>query len=382
MSDPLRIMVVSGLGKDSGCTVRARYLTTALRKAGAKARLAPGLKTLPLFLDQIAASAWNLRLLSHPCDVVIGCKPQPAITPLLTLKKLQGATTVMDIDDLDFGYRSGLLRWMTMRVQQPFPRLCDLVTYHNEALLEVIRDVFHVPAARLFRLPQAVDTDIFHPNVHSAAHRNGSVVVYPAHLNIASDLDAVFDVIRLARQHLPSLQLVVIGGGPKERHFRALAKAKNVDDITSFTGLVEPECVPKYLARGDIGIAYYKDNEVNRFRASMKVREMLACGLQVVCTDVGDLKQFARFTYQAPPEPLQVSATLVHVLTNGGDGREVMGSSYVRSALAWTTIGKLLYGKLQTLCNKSGEMTNGGNTSFCDLGQRRVPHACDPNPHR
>jgi glycosyltransferase involved in cell wall biosynthesis len=283
--EPLRILVLSGLGKDSGCMLRARYLTASLKNAGAEATLAPGIGTLPLFLDLTASALWNLRLLFSPCEVIIACKPLPSVTPLLMLKGMRGAVTVVDIDDLDYGYRTGLLSWITRRMQTPFPKRCNMVTYHNESLVRVIRDAFRVNPEHLFQLPQGVDLGVFQPRPQPA-HRNGRgpgpVVVYPAHLNLASDLDAIFEVVRLAHHVLPSLRLMVIGGGPKERHFRRLAKAKNLDGYVEFTGYVQPERVPSYLAMGDAGIAYYKDIEVNYYRSSMKLREMLSTGLKVV----------------------------------------------------------------------------------------------------
>ena len=346
---PLRILVLSGLGKDSGCMVRARYLTASLKNAGADATLAPGIRTLPLFLDLMVSAVWNLRLLFSACDVIIACKPLPSVTPLLMLKGMRGAITVVDIDDLDYGYRTGLLSWITRRMETPFPKRCNIVTYHNEALIRVIRDTFRVGPEHLFPLPQGVDLSIFYPR-QQLAHRNGTVpglvVVYPAHLNRASDLDAIFEVLRLARQLLPALRLIVIGGGPKERHFRRLAKAGNLDGYVEFTGYVQPERVPAYLAMGDAGIVYYKDTEVNYYRSSMKLREMLAAGLKVVSTDVGECRQFARFTYQAPPEPQAVAELLVRTLTEGGDGREVAGSAFVRKEMNWNTIGDRLYKKL------------------------------------
>ena len=73
---------------------------------------------------------------------------------------------------------------------------------------------------------------------------------------------------------------------------------------------------------GDAAIVYYKDIEVNYFRESMKLREMLALGLKVVCNDVGDLERFKDYTYQTGSGHEEVAHQLVSVLRDGGDGRE------------------------------------------------------------
>ena len=194
---PLRILVLSGLGRDSGCMLRARYLTAALVKAGARATLPNTFRTFPFFLDTILNSIWNLRLLGSRCDVIIGCKPLPSITPLLMLKRWLGTYTVIDIDDLDYEYRTGFLRWLTRTLQRPFPRRLHLVTYHNDALAAIIVDVFRVSPDRLFQVQQGVALEIFTPCPAGLEDsiETGPVIVYPAHLNIASDLGAVFDIV-------------------------------------------------------------------------------------------------------------------------------------------------------------------------------------------
>lgn len=346
----MRILVVSGLSTDSGCMLRARYMTAALRKAGADARLAKGLKALPFWLDWPLSAIWNLRLAFTPCDVIIGCKPLPTIMPLLLLKKLGGSLTVLDIDDLDFAYRGGIPGRILRLLQQPFPKHCDIVTYHNQALAPVIQTVFNVPAGKLVRLSQGVDFDVFstecagEPAKLSAPER---WVVYPAHLNSASDLDSVFKVMRLARRAMPSVRLLVVGGGPEEQRFRKMAKVRGVAGITTFTGHVPPEAVATYLKAADVGIAYYKDQPANYYRESMKVREMLAMGVKVVSTDVGDLAQFATLTYQTRAVPEEAAELLVHVLLTGGDGREAGGPAFIRQLMDWSRVGREFYGVLK-----------------------------------
>ncbi|MCL4850814.1 MAG: glycosyltransferase [Bryobacteraceae bacterium] len=353
----MRILVVSGLSTDSGCTLRARYLTAALRRAGGDARLANGLKALPFWLDWPLSALWNLRLAFTPCDVIIGCKPLPTITPLLVLKKLGGCLTVIDIDDLDFAYRGGFAGRVLRLLQRPFPRHFDIVTYHNEALAPAIQKVFGADGSRFVRLRQGVDFDVFSRECAGEPAKLGAAarwVVYPAHLNIASDLDAIFDVMWLARRALPSIRLLVVGGGPAERRFRKLAKTRGLADITTFTGHVSPEAVARYLKAADAGLAYYKDQPANYFRESMKVREMLAMGVKVVSTDVGDLAQFAALTYQTKAVPEEAADLLVRVLRTGGDGRETSGPAFIRREMDWSKVGREFHRVLNAAVTSRG----------------------------
>jgi glycosyltransferase involved in cell wall biosynthesis len=169
--------------------------------------------------------------------------------------------------------------------------------------------------------------------------------VYAAHLNIASDLDAIFDIIDIARRQLPALHFLVVGGGPLEQHFRGMARNRGVDTRTTFTGYVSPERISDYLRLGDAAIVYYKDIEVNYFRESMKLRDMLALGVKVVCNDVGDLQRFRDYTYQTGTSYEDVARQLVRVLESGGDGREARGMAYVRQ-FDWNHIAADLFNRL------------------------------------
>lgn len=355
MRDPLRVVVVSSLATDSGSHLRARQLATSLERAGAQVRLVNGIRSLPLMLHYPVSLLLYLRVLFMHCDVLIGLKPLPNVGILLLVKKLFGTLTVVDIDDVDFGFRSGLLSTVNRLLQLPVPKRCDLVTYHTDRLRPFIRETFGVSDTRLFQLPQGVNptpprTGRTDSDARRARFGNGSkLVVYTAHLNIASDLDAILEIIRIAHARLPNLRFLVIGGGPLERRFRRIARELAVDRVTTFTGYVPPHEVADHLRLGDAAVVYYKDIEVNYFRESMKLREMLGLGLKVVCNDVGDLKRFEEYTYQVDSNHRAVAQELVRVLETGGDGREARGKAYVDAHLDWNGIGDRLFRRLLEL---------------------------------
>jgi glycosyltransferase involved in cell wall biosynthesis len=355
MRDPLRVVVVSSLSIDSGSHLRARQIANGLRRAGAHVVFVNGIRSLPLMLHYPVSFLLYLRVLFIQCDVIIGLKPLPNVGILLLVKKLFGTLTVVDIDDVDFGFRSGLVSTVNRLLQLPIPKRCDLVTYHTDRLRPFIRETFSVGDNKLFQLPQGVD--VTPPGAGRTAGQarrerfasDGKLVVYTAHLNIASDLDAILEIIRIAHARVPNLRFLVIGGGPRERRFRRIARELGVDRVTTFTGYVPPHEVADYLMLGDAAVVYYKDIEVNYFRESMKLREMLGLGLKVVCNDVGDLKRFAEYTYQVDSDHQAVAQELVRVLETGGDGREARGKAYVDAHLNWNQIGERLFRRLLDL---------------------------------
>ena len=351
MADALRVVVLSALSADSGSYLRACRIGHALERAGAHVTIVKSTWSMPFMLHYPISLLLYLRVLFMRCDVVIGLKPLPNVGIVLLVKKLLGSLAVVDIDDIDFGFRTGWLARVNRVLQLPTPKRCDLVTYHTDRLRPFIGETFGVRDHKLYQLAQGVDLDFCKPpdlasiralRVALGLDGDQKLVVYAAHLNIASDLDALFDIIRIASRQTRGLRFLVVGGGPLERHFRRMARDIGVGTLTTFTGYVPPERVGDYLRLGDAALVYYKDIEVNYFRESMKLRDMLALGLKVVCNDVGDLKRFKDFTYQTGSDCDQVARELVRVLENGGDGREASGEAYVRHHLDWTEIGARL----------------------------------------
>jgi glycosyltransferase involved in cell wall biosynthesis len=356
----LQLIVVSALCQESGSQLRARHLARSLENAGARVRFVPGIRSLPFGLNYFVSLITNFRLIFLPCKAIIGFKPLPNITVLMMIKKLLGKLTVIDIDDVDFGFRTGWISKLNRALQYPFPRRFSLVTYHSDCLRTFISETFGVQKEQLFQLPQGVDVELYAsrdtmviPKKLVAIYglEGKKVVAYTGHLNIASDLDSIFQIIRIASEQFADLRFLVVGGGPKERYFRNLALTAGVGGITTFTGYLPPEDVVSHLRLADVGIVYYKENMANRYRESMKLREMLSMGLKVISNDFGDLKHFSSYTYQASSNYNAVAAELIRVLQDGGDGREVRGSEFVRDSLDWRKFGKSLYEKLTIMAN-------------------------------
>jgi glycosyltransferase involved in cell wall biosynthesis len=369
MSNALRIVVFSALSDDSGSSIRGRLLARALERAGARVTFLRNTRSLPLRLDYPLSMLHYLRALAIPCDVIVGLKPLPNVTLVLLAKRLLGAFTVLDIDDNDFGFRGGFVSRLNRALQLPFPRQFDLVTYHSPVLRDFILSTYRVNESRLWRLRQGVDTDTFVPQAWSSvssgadglsrrralrsllgldALREAPLIAYPAHLNVACELPAILDIFCTVRARRPDARLLVIGGGPLERRYRRLVERSRLGEAVWFTGRLSPQRVVQYLIVSDVGVCYYRDVEVNRFRESMKLREMLALGLPVVCNAVGDLATFAAYTYQTENNPDAMGAAITRVLDRiGVDDRSWHGAEAVTQRMRWDVIGRELFEHLK-----------------------------------
>ncbi|MWV60280.1 glycosyltransferase family 4 protein [Rathayibacter sp. VKM Ac-2754] len=93
-----------------------------------------------------------------------------------------------------------------------------------------------------------------------------------------------------ARLERGVVRLVVVGDGPEGAALREQALRLGLD--VEFTGAIDPEDMPRQLARIDIGVAPYGAGD--DYFSPLKVYEYLAAGLPVVASRVGQVPRIVR----------------------------------------------------------------------------------------
>jgi glycosyltransferase involved in cell wall biosynthesis len=365
MKNKPRVILISGQSSDSGCWLLTQYLGRSLEKAGHEVTYIKPLKSRPLMLDLLISIPINtLKAFFIPADVIMGIKPFPHVTLPLMLKKLVGTKTVVHIDDLDYGYRGGFLSWLSKRVQRPFPRRIDLVTYHNPNLRKHIVEDLDVDEGSLYVLEQGVDLDTFDYRKNSDVStrnalkskygiRSEKILFYTGHLNIASDLDDILRVFKLVRNSRRDIKLLVAGGGPSEEHFVKLAGQLGVAKQVIFTGYLSKEDVAALITVADVCLVYYKDIPVSYYRCSMKLRECMGMEKPVVCNDVGDLRRFRHYTYQSSTRHRAFADKVLQVLEEGPDKRVRAGRVFIQKSLDWNRLGRSFSKRISRLMKES-----------------------------
>ena len=350
----MRIALFSSLAKNTGCWLKLGYLARALSRCGEVVVYDP-LPPMPLFLDFILSIPWNLvRVMGCRCDVLMGAKPFLHITlPFMLRKWLYRTWTVVDVDDLDWEYRKGFLRTLVRGMQTTCTRFLDMVTFHNDELRDPLAHAFRIEPTKLYCLKQGVDFGIFNrdglkgsPRIDDLRRRYGirtrdEVLVYSAHLNAASCLDGILEAVRRVRQQNTHVRLMVIGGGDRELNYRRLAAEMGMEDSILFTGYLKPEEVAVHLLLGDIALVYYDDSAANRYRCSMKLREMLGMGRIIVCNRTGETPLFSDYVVMSAPDPGAMAEAILDAIRRKPALAEVAerGAAYARAAFDWEKIG-------------------------------------------
>ncbi len=376
--DRLRIVVVSALAENTGCALRAKYIARSLESQYAKVKYIKGINTKPFMLDFIITLFLNIRLLFIPSDIIIGCKPYPNIAIWMYLAKIfMRKYIVFDIDDADT-FRKGLIGKIGSMVQKPYPKKANLVTYHNENLADYIANNFGVKYTNMHQVLQGVDMEYFHPLQKSDEKlfaiwrehylkRNDladkKILLYIGHLNIASDLAAILKILEivLLDESFQDTRLVIIGGGDKLYHFKSLVYRMRLEQYCIFTGYIDYRDILRYASISSKAIVYYSNTEENYMRQSMKMRELLAMKHTVICNDVGELIEFANYTYQVSGFSFEEMADMVKKVIsrnspfldggaeakiNGMTAKSENGYEYIKEHYNWDNIGQDLTKRL------------------------------------
>ncbi len=135
----------------------------------------------------------------------------------------------------------------------------DTVTYLGEYTRSRIAAALTPgAAARMAHLPPGVDEKIFHPDSGGAAVRarlgltGRPVVVCVSRLVPRKGQDTLVRALPRILSGQPDAVLLLVGGGPYEKHLRTLAHDTGVADSVRFTGAVPWAELPAHFGAGDV----------------------------------------------------------------------------------------------------------------------------------
>jgi len=347
----MKVLVLSCLAQDTGSAVRAEFIAESLREAGVAIEFVkPFSQTLPLKLDFLVTLPWYfLRIIFSSANLVLVVKSYPNVGLPLFFKKLLGAKIIIDTDDLSFAYSKGMLSFFSKLSQEFFLPLADLHTYHHPNLLSYLTRNMKISPQKTYQLKQGVDLKIFAEEPSASSQRKlrdelglegKKVLVFVGHFDVACDLEDILRATPQVFEKIPQARLLLVGDGQRKKEFQDLAKKLGVFEKTIWVGLVPKEKVANFISLSDVCLVYYEDRKANYFRTSMKLREYLALSKRVVCNDVGELKDFRRYTYQTSSRLSDFAKMIIKVLSGFDDKREIKGRAFVRRNYSWERIGR------------------------------------------
>jgi len=367
--------LISCGGADTGSCLRTRYVKETLTSLGFRATMFQPPATLPAKGDFLITTVTyvmsTLLLLARAgkWDYLLVNKAYPnALIPAL-ITKLIGGRVILDIDDLDEGFHQGLMARFIRLCQFPMPRIADYLCTHSPFIAKSLEEAF--PGRPVLFLRQGVAPELLETDALAGLEKRRefcpnaqAVVLYTAHMNVASEFPAILDIFQAARQ-ISGMNCVLLapGGGPKLQDFRNLVRERGLEDCVILPGYFHRSELSAWNSAADLCLVYYPDSPSNRARVSMKVREHLAAGRVTLCNRVGDL------------------ASMEGLAILGGDSREEMTEALVRALKALPVSDRGPRGQVRPAMAPSEELRLAALDRFswrrtvaeflCNLGENR-----------
>jgi glycosyltransferase involved in cell wall biosynthesis len=197
---------------------------------------------------------------------------------------------------------------------------------------------YDAPAERVHVVSNTVDLSMWDAaDATPAAVPEGFVVSYVGSFGPHRGLETL---IR-ATARSPAVELVLVGSGSDryEQRLRALVAAEGIRDRVTFTGWVDFDEVPGYVAASDVATVPHRATDHTATTVPHKLFQYMARETPVLVTDVGPLGRIVRETdagVVVPPDGGAAAADALAALADdpdecdrlGANGRAAVESEY------------------------------------------------------
>jgi glycosyltransferase involved in cell wall biosynthesis len=192
------------------------------------------------------------------------------------------------------------------------------------------------------RLPKGVDPERFNPSGRSLRAtlrlNDRRVVLTVARLVPIKNVRLLLEAVAIVRERIAGVHLVIVGDGPEAEALKHLAAVLEMSDAVTFVGSVPNADTPAFYRAADVfALSSDFDNSPN------VLLEAMACGLPIVTTDVGGVRDFvAERTGGAvvpPNDALALAAALEKYLTSPAAAQSAGTYNRMRAAteFSWRT---------------------------------------------
>lgn len=140
-------------------------------------------------------------------------------------------------------------------------------------------------------IPVGIDTNIFKPMNKLESRKktklplDKKIIITVGRVNPEKRFDLAILAFQKILKKNKNTILVLIGDGPEKIQLEALVNKIGLNDNVIFTGSIANENLPEYLNSADLFLL-----SSDREGSPIVIREAIGCGLPVVTTNVGDVK--------------------------------------------------------------------------------------------
>lgn len=187
-----------------------------------------------------------------------------------------------------------------------------------------------------------VDSNIFKPE-DNPVHITPLNIISVARLDEQKDIPTMLKAFQLVKEKMPTAKLTIIGGGDKAP-FIQLARDLGIADNVNFLGAQPKTVIAKEMAKSNLFIlSSISEN------SPCVIGEAQCCGLPVVATDVGGVKELIlEGSVVQPQKPELLAEQIIQQLLKPIDKSELVKKATQK--FSFDAIGQQLYNIYKTVC--------------------------------
>jgi glycosyltransferase involved in cell wall biosynthesis len=302
------------------------------------------------YRDPLWTKAIDRFVREHSIDV-LHVNDLPLLKEGILAGKRLGLPVVADLHE---NYPAGLQVWYTNRLKKAtIYEHGRWARYERDALravdaivvvIEEARDrlvQLGISAEKISVVPNTVPVQSGEIPIDSGIverYRDRFVVSYIGGFAPHRGLDTVIRALPLAREHVPNLKLVLVGGGNEgyRRHLEALARELHCDDLVEMTGWKPQEAIWSYIEASAVCLVPHARNPHTDTTIPNKIFQYMLRGRPVIVSDCPPLARIARDTGGGLifrwDDPASLAGRIVE-LCRGEDARRRMAETGRASVL-------------------------------------------------
>lgn len=293
---------------------------------------------------------------------------------LLAARSLKrgGSRFVFDHHDLSpelyatrYGKKRGALFRTLLALERRAFRSADVVIATNESYRRIAIDRGGKRTEDVFVVRNGPDLERFAPREPDDSLKDGArhLIAYVGMMGTQDGIDEALRALHALRQQRDDWRALFVGDGEVVPEMRVLAAELGLDDVVSFTGLLDADGVVRVLATADVCISPEPSNPLNDVSTMIKVGEYLAMGRAVVAFDLPETRATAgdAAVYVASGDHAAFARAIDDLLANDERRRELGAAARERAAqaLSWERSVEQLYAAYERALGEPVTPTSG-----------------------
>lgn len=194
---------------------------------------------------------------------------------------------------------------------------------------------------KIVHIPIGVDVSRFYPEQNDCTADVFFLGVLDEYHGFKG-LDTLLSAIRIAKRKIPSIRLVIGGGGSMLAHYADMAASMGLSENVRFTGVIRDEELRDYYNRSQVFVLPSRTPELETF--GIVALEAMACARPVVTTEIAgmadDISRAGAGIVVEPDNPEEIADAITRILLDESlaDRMGKNGLLLVREKYLWTSV--------------------------------------------